>query len=99
VSEHLVATPVLHPAYPNPFNPVTTISYELPTSTAVDLSVYDVAGKLVKRLVEGEVVGTGRHDVIWDGKNEAGRSVAAGVYLCRLEAGGHSTTQAIALVK
>jgi flagellar hook assembly protein FlgD len=99
VSEQQLERPVLHPPHPNPFNPVTTIRYELPTHALVNLNVYDVAGRLVKRLVGGGVAEVGRHTVTWDGKNEEGRSVAAGVYLCRLEAGGHSATQMMVLVK
>jgi len=95
----LVASPVLHPPHPNPFNPVTTISYEMPKPGTVDLSVYDVAGKLVKRLVAGEIAGTGRHSVTWDGTSDAGRSVATGVYLCRLEAVGQTANQMMVLVK
>jgi beta-glucanase (GH16 family) len=99
VSEQLAARTVLHPPYPNPFNPVTTISYEMPSAGTVDLSVYDVSGRLVKRLVAGEVAGAGRHAVTWDGTNDAGRAVATGVYLCRLEANGHARTQMMVMVK
>ncbi len=91
--------PVLYPCYPNPFNPVTTVSYALSEPAEVTLGVYDPAGKLVKRLVDGAVVGAGRHDALWDGRNETGQVVAAGVYFARLEADGHTQIRRMALVK
>jgi beta-glucanase (GH16 family) len=89
----------LHPAYPNPFNPATTISYDVPAPTGVRLTIHDVAGRLVKVLVAGETVPAGRHEVGWDGRDESGRVAAAGVYFYRLEAGGYSQTRRMALVK
>jgi len=58
----------LHPCYPNPFNPVTTISYDLPDPSTVNLTIYNVAGKLVRTLIAGETVGAGRHEVVWNGR-------------------------------
>jgi flagellar hook assembly protein FlgD len=78
---------------------VTTISYELPSPGAVGLTIYDVAGRLVKRLLAGEFVEAGRHEIVWKGDDEAGRSVAAGVYLYRLDVGGISQTRRMTLVK
>ena len=94
-----LAMPALYPCYPNPFNPVTTISYDLPESGTVHLGVYDVAGRLVKSLVDGEAVAAGRHEVQWDGRDKAGRVVSAGIYLCQLDTGGYSETRRMALVK
>ena len=68
-------------AAPNPFNPVTWISYYLPADMLVDLSVYDVTGRLVERLVN-KVQSEGEHSIQW---NAAGK--ASGVYFCRLAAG------------
>jgi beta-glucanase (GH16 family) len=89
----------LHPCYPNPFNPITTLSYDLPAPAAVNLAVYNVAGKLVKTLIGGETVGAGRHETIWNGRDETGRVVAAGVYFYRLDAAGFSETRRMTLVK
>jgi len=90
---------VLHPCRPNPFNPSTTISYELAEPGAVRLTVHDVAGRRIRTLVAGETVGAGRHDIVWNGRDETGRAVATGVYYCRLEAGGRVDTRRMALVK
>lgn len=89
----------LHPCYPNPFNPATTISYELAESASVSLTIYDVAGKLVRTLAADEAVSAGRHEVAWQGRDQAGRLVAAGIYFYRLEAGKYSATRRMTLVK
>ncbi len=89
----------LHPCYPNPFNPSTTISYELPGAGAVDLKIYDVAGRLVKSLMDREHIKAGRHEVTWNGRDESGRSVSTGIYLYTLNAEGFSKTRRLALVK
>ncbi len=68
---------------PNPFNPTTAISYEIPARGLVDLRVYDVSGKLVRTLVAGEKA-TGPHTVVWDGADNTGSRMASGVYLYRL---------------
>jgi hypothetical protein len=89
----------LHPCYPNPFNPSTTISYDLPEPATVSLVVYDVAGRVVRTLVAAESVPAGHHEVLWNGRDESGRTAAAGGYICRLETGGYSETRMISLVK
>jgi hypothetical protein len=93
------AAVVLEAAAPNPFNPRTTIRFALPTDRRVDLSVHDVAGRLVRRLVAGETLPAGRHAVTWNGRDRAGRGVAAGVYLYRLEAGETVETRRMTLIK
>jgi hypothetical protein len=72
---------------PNPFNPSTKISYELPVRAAVVLSVYDVDGRLVRTLVD-TAQGPGTFSVPWDGRNDDGGWVASGVYFYRLTAAG-----------
>ena len=89
----------LHPCYPNPFNPVTTISYDLPGAAIVNLAIYDVAGKRVRTLVAAETTGPGRHEVVWNGRDDSGRAAPAGIYFYRLDAGGYSETRRMALVK
>ncbi len=73
--------------FPNPFNPATEISYELPRQSQVVLTVFNLMGQKVKTLVNGKIT-AGRHTVSWDGTDEAGRSLASGVYIYRLEAAG-----------
>ena len=70
--------------YPNPFNSSTTIRFELPVNGYVTMNIYDLTGRLVRVLARGGETG-GMHTVIWDGTNEAGEWVAAGLYFCRLE--------------
>ena len=72
--------------YPNPFNPVTTLRYDLPHRAKVTLSIYDILGREVARLVQGDQA-AGYHQVIWDGRNEQGQPVSSGVYLYRLHTG------------
>jgi len=89
----------LHQNYPNPFNPTTTIQYDVPSGGArVDLAVYDVAGRLVTRLVARDET-AGYKSVVWDGRNHAGRPVATGVYFYRLRAGEFVETRKMVLLK
>jgi len=81
---------------PNPFGGATTIRYALPAAGPADLAVYDLAGRLVRRLVRGEQA-AGEHFVTWKGDDEAGRRVAAGVYFYRLTATGRTTTKTMVL--
>jgi flagellar hook assembly protein FlgD len=85
--------------FPNPFNPLTTISYELARAVPVKLCVYDVAGRLVRGLRDGGVEQAGRHCVEWDGRDDRGLRVASGVYIYRLEAGDLVTTRRMVLLK
>ena len=88
----------LGPNAPNPFNPHTTIRYQLPRENEVTLRIYDMAGQLVRTLVERRVE-VGYRTVLWDGRDERGREVASGVYLCRLQAGTFLAVQKMALIK
>ena len=84
--------------YPNPFNPSTGIRYRLPKPAAVDLSVYDLLGQKVVTLVDA-VREAGTHVVRWDGRGEAGRELATGVYLYRLQAGTQVATRKLMLLR
>jgi len=84
---------------PNPFNPMTHIRFELAASGPVSLVVYGMDGHLVKTVVAGEQFPAGAHALPWDGTDDSGRQVAAGVYLYRLVAGGFSDTGRMTLVK
>jgi hypothetical protein len=88
----------LRPPLPNPFNPRTTIAFDLPAASRVRLSVFDLRGRLVRTLLD-ESRSAGRHDVVWEGRSDQGRRVASGVYLLRLEANGAVETRRVALVK
>lgn len=78
----------LHQNYPNPFDQVTHMSFGLPAPLPVRLVVYDVLGREVRTLVD-EPLPAGWHRASWDGRDEAGRAVAAGLYVVRLHAGDH----------
>jgi len=84
--------------YPNPFNPTTTISFTLPESSKVTLSIYDVEGRLVKTLLD-ETVGEGYQERIWDGKDAGGNHAGSGVYFYRLTAGAKTLTKKMVLLK
>ena len=89
---------VLKGVNPNPFNPVTTVTYGVPTDASVRLAIYSVAGRLVRTLVDGEV-GAGHRTVVWDGRDDHGREVGSGVYFCRMEAAGFDDTAKMVLMK
>ncbi len=85
--------------YPNPFNPQTTIAFSIEKRGRVRLFVYDVAGRLVKTLLD-ETRAAGSHtDVRWDGTNDARQPVASGVYFCRLVTDGFHQTRKMVLVQ
>ena len=81
----LPAATVLLPNAPNPFNPATTIYFDLARSGPVRLKIYGVDGGLVRTLISG-TLDAGRHTEVWDGRDDAGRGVPSGTYLMRLEA-------------
>jgi len=89
----------LFDAYPNPFNPQTTIAFDLPKRGSVSLRVFDMAGRLVRNLFTTEPHTPGRHEVVWNGRDDGGRQVASGTYFYRLEAGQYSETKRMVLVK
>ena len=88
----------LLPNYPNPFNPRTTIAFELREERAVRLLIYGVDGRLVRRLAD-EVRGEGHHEILWDGRDDTGRAAASGTYYYRLEAGDLQETRSMVLVR
>lgn len=89
----------LHGAAPNPFNPRTTIAFDLERPGRARLVVYDLAGRQVRVLAD-ETLGAGRHEFIWDGVDQQGRRVASGVYLYALRPdGGDTLVRKMTLVK
>jgi len=93
-----LASVVLDPVYPNPFNPQTKIPFELSQSASVELAIYDAAGRLVRSLVSG-VQPAGRQDIRWDGTDDHGQSVASGMYFARLKADDTLLRQPMVLVR
>ena len=92
------AAPALAPNWPNPFNPRTTLRFDLPAAGPARLEVYDVAGRLVRSLVHADLP-AGVHDAVWDGTDDAGLGVASGSYVARLSAGGRVATARMALIR
>jgi photosystem II stability/assembly factor-like uncharacterized protein len=84
--------------YPNPFQGGTTIQYSLPVRTSARLVIYDVSGRAVRTLVDGEQA-AGAQRATWDGRDAHGSRVGPGVYIYRLEAGGTSLTRRMSLLK
>jgi len=83
----------LHPAYPNPFNPITTIHFSVGAMHASSLNVYDITGRLVETLVD-EILEPGQHTTQWNAN-----TFFSGVYFVRLEAGSFHDTQKVILLK
>ncbi len=84
--------------YPNPFNPTTTVEYDLPVSCQVNLKVYNVLGQEVITLVNA-MEQAGHKSVVWNGRNNAGEAVASGVYMYRLAAGNFVQVKKMQLIK
>jgi flagellar hook assembly protein FlgD len=84
--------------YPNPFNPSTQIRYGLPKASYVTLTVHNVLGQEVARIVD-EAQTEGYYDVRWNGTNESGGIVGTGVYFFRIHAGDFTETRKMLLVK
>ncbi|MEZ4389404.1 MAG: C25 family cysteine peptidase [Candidatus Krumholzibacteriia bacterium] len=84
--------------FPNPFNPLTTIKFDIPTASKVSLRVYDVAGRLVRTLVNADLPAA-QHSVVWDGTDNTGRRQASGVYYYRLVTDERIATKKMMLVK
>ena len=84
---------------PNPFNPATTIRYDVPTGGGrVRIDIYDVSGRLVRTLVDG-AESPGEKSVVWDGTDDRGIAVSTGVSFYRLVAPGVTETRTLALMK
>jgi PKD repeat protein len=88
----------LHENYPNPFNPDTRIRYDLPEESLVRIMIYDMLGRKIKTLVERNET-PGHKSVVWDGSNDYGKQVSAGVYLFHIESSGFKQTKKMILLK
>jgi FlgD Ig-like domain/FG-GAP repeat len=92
------ATYALHQNHPNPFNPTTTIQFDLPQAGAVTLKIYNSVGQLVRTLVSGDYE-AGAHKVVWNARNDSGVQVASGVYLAVFKAGEVQQVRRVMLMK
>ncbi|MEZ4386287.1 MAG: GDSL-type esterase/lipase family protein [Candidatus Krumholzibacteriia bacterium] len=86
-------------AWPNPFNPLTTISFAVAAPAPVSVQVLDGRGRLLRTLLSGAARDAGRHQVVWDGRSEAGRAMASGVYLVRVGVGEAEAVQPVTLIR
>jgi hypothetical protein len=84
--------------HPNPFNPSTAITYQLPSAQGVELSIWNLAGQRVRQLVHTQQA-RGRYTVVWDGTDDDGRPVATGMYLCEVRAGAFRSVRKMVLLK
>ncbi len=88
----------LHPNAPNPFNPSTEITYQIPETGHVGLVVYNSIGQQVRTLVAG-LQAAGQYRVVWDGRDGNGRMVSTGIYLYRLVTQGRVAVRRMLLLK
>jgi len=89
---------VIESVHPNPFNPSTSIVFSLARASEVELRIYDVRGRLVRKLFHKSLP-EGRHSVSWNGLNDAGHTVASSVYILRVRADGSTASARMVLVK
>jgi len=87
----------LHQNFPNPFNPSTSISFQIPQTNRVKLVIYDIVGREVVSLVDNQLQ-PGSHSVIWNGKDKNGYMVSTGVYIYQLQADGISKTKKMTFI-
>ena len=88
----------LHNNYPNPFNPVTNITYDIPEVSEVKLEIYNVTGQHIRTLVNGAHE-PGRYRIVWNATNEFGRPLASGMYFYRISAGDFISVKKLLLMK
>ena len=81
---HVARSYALEQNYPNPFNPQTSIRFQLPANDVVSLQVFDVSGRVVRTLVNGELT-SGQHVARWDGRDDAGQMLSSGVYFYQMQ--------------
>ena len=88
----------LHQNYPNPFNPITTISYDIPEDALVNITIYDMMGRVVSNLVSSQQ-NAGYKSIQWNATNNTGQPVSAGLYLYTIQAGDYIQTKKMVLLK
>jgi len=85
--------------FPNPFNPETQIRFSMGAQENVSLTIYDIMGRRVRSLINGESYSSGFHVINWDGRDNAGQKVASGMYIYRIKAGDFIADKKMLLVK
>jgi hypothetical protein len=88
----------LHNNYPNPFNPVTNILYDIPEVSEVNLEIYNVMGQRVRTLVQGTQE-PGRYQIVWNATNDFGQALSSGMYIYRIQAGDFVSVKKLVLMK
>ena len=86
-------------AAPNPFNPTTTLHLQVPTRSVVWLAIYNIAGQVVRTLLDDYELAAGYHSVDWDGRDQQGQPVTSGVYLYHLRAGTQAVVHKLLLLR
>ncbi len=98
VQEFLPMKTQLYQNYPNPFNPSTTINYSLKQNSKVNLSIYNIKGQKVKQLVSDQFPDS-QHSVVWNGKDDSGKSVSSGIYFYKMKTENYEKTRKMILMK
>jgi len=88
----------LLPNYPNPFNPTTTLRYQVPIESRVSIKIYNLLGKEIATLVN-EVVQAGTHQLVWDANSITDQELSSGIYICRMETGRYVKSRKMMLVR
>ena len=88
----------MHNDYPNSFNPITTLRYDLPENSLVTITIYDMLGRQVKTLIN-QAQDAGFKSVVWNATNDYGKQVSAGIYLYQIQAGEYISTKKMVLLK
>ncbi len=90
---------MLRRSYPNPFNPSTTIEFYISEKTFVTMTIYDISGRRLRRLLDAKNYDAGLHKTQWDGRDDSGNRLASGVYFCRFEAGEKISSRKLILLR
>ncbi len=85
-------------SHPNPFGHATSIHYQLPVAGELTVEIYDLCGRRVRTLLTGQCP-AGSHETVWDGRDQTGAPLAAGVYFCRLQGGSQSASTKLVVVR
>ena len=85
-------------SYPNPFNPYTTLNFELSRASFVNFTIYDIRGNVIKKLINKNI-SSGRKSIQWDATNDKGQLVSAGMYLCKIQTDDFIDTKKVILIK
>ena len=88
----------MYNAYPNPFNPITTLGYDLSENVMVNITIYDIVGRQIKALLNSPQT-AGYRSIQWNATNNAGQQVPAGLYLYTIQAGDFVQTRKMVLLK